>query len=167
MHLQRLWRGFRRYALVPTRLTLPRTCLKIVKYFPDRDRLAALAAAFVDDLFLHAAHERGKQTWCEKTPLNLLHVDFLWELFPHSVFIHIKRDPRGVVHSLTKQFWAPSDVQGACLFLRGIYDRWFDLKNTIDFKKYRYLKLKLEDLAASSESLLASGTELGDRPVSF
>ena len=83
---------------IPARLTLSRTQLKIVKYFPDKNRLFALAAAFVDDLFLHSAYKRGKQTWCEKTPLNLLHIDFLWELFPESVFIHIKRDPRGVVH---------------------------------------------------------------------
>lgn len=152
--LQKLGQRLLRHPVVPTRLTLPRTQLKVVKYFPDRSHLMKLAAAFVDDLFLNAARERGKQTWCEKTPHNHLHLDFLWELFPQSVIIIIKRDPRGVVHSLTKQDWAPNDVRGACLFLRSVYNRYFDVKGAIDLNRYRYLELKLEDLAASPQSAL-------------
>ena len=135
-------------------LTLPREQLNVVKYFPERSSLISSAAAFVEELFLHAARRRGKQTWCEKTPNNLLHVDFLWELFPRSVFIHIKRDPRGVVHSLVRQDWAPSDVAGACLFVRGIYERWFDLKGALNLNEHRYLELKLEDVAASPQASL-------------
>ena len=145
--------------VVPFRLTLPRLCLKIVKYFPNREELITSAASFVDDLFLHAAHLNGKQTWCEKTPQNLFHLDFLWELFPECVYIHVKRDPRGVAHSLTKQRWAPNDLRGACLYLRDAYKRWFDIKNTIDLNKYRYLELKLEDLAASPQTTFAEITE--------
>lgn len=175
--LEQLWRGLRCYPFLArrglrelrhglvrriffARPTLPRTDLKIVKYFPGRAHLVELAASFVDDLFLHAAHERGKQTWCEKTPLNFLHVDFIWELFPNSVFIHIKRDPRGVVHSTTKQFWGPSDVRQACLYLRGIYERWFDLKRTLETDKYKYLEIKLEDLCEPGKSVLEQITSL-------
>ena len=148
------WRKLRPSSRLFTKLTLPRGRLKIVKYFPDRAHLVELAAGLVDDLFLHAAHAKGKKTWCEKTPSNFLHVDFLWELFPKSVFIHIKRDPRGVVHSMTKQFWGPSDVRQACLFLRGVYERWINLKRTIDLDEYSYLEIKLEDLCESSQSVL-------------
>lgn len=148
------WRRLRPSSSLFTKLALSRGRLKIVKYFPDRAHLVELAAGFVDDLFLHAAHAKGKKTWCEKTPANFLHVDFLWELFPKSVFIHIKRDPRGVVHSMTKQFWGPSDVREACLFLRGTYERWFDLKRTIDLDEYSYLEIKLEDLCESPQSVL-------------
>jgi omega-hydroxy-beta-dihydromenaquinone-9 sulfotransferase len=136
------------------RLTLPRMQLKVVKYFPQRSSLVSLAAAFVDDLFLHAAYANGKHTWCEKTPNNFLHIDFLRELFPESVFIHIKRDPRGVVYSLIKQEWAPSDVVGACLFVKGIYERWVGIKNTLNLDAYRYLELRLEDIAASPSASL-------------
>ena len=137
-----------------TRFSLPRTKLKVVKYFPDRTRLMEVAANLVDDLFRHAAKQKGKKTWCEKTPLNILHIDFLWKLFPENAIIHIKRDPRGVVYSLNNQFWAPRDVRGACLFLKGIYDQWFSLKSKIDLEKHRYLEVKLEDLAASTEAVL-------------
>lgn len=134
---------------------LLRKDLKAVKYFSDRNALVSLAAAFVDDLFLHAAQQHDKNTWCEKTPNNLLHVDFLWELFPESVFIHIKRDPRGVVHSLTKQPWAPNELRTASLFLLRIYERWFDIKARLDFGAFRYLELKLEDLARDPVGTLA------------
>jgi hypothetical protein len=140
--------------VVPFRLTLPRSHLKVVRYFPDRGRLMALCAAFVDDLFMRVAHENGKQTWCEETPHTRLHLDFMLELFPQAAFIHIKRDPRGVIHSMTKQHWAPNDVKGACLFLKNVYSRWFDLKRTLDLTKCRYFELKLENLATSPQAVL-------------
>jgi len=150
--------GLRKYVegrpFIPYKVTLPRTKLKVVKYFSNRSDLTARTAAFVDDLFLHAAHEHGKQTWCEKTPQHLLSLDFLWELFPQSLVIHIKRDPRGVVHSLMKQEWAPNDLRGSSLLLRSVFDRWFDLKETLDLNKYRYLELKLEDLATSPPAMI-------------
>lgn len=165
--LQQLRQRLQGRPVLPYRLTLPRTQLKMVKYFSDRSQLVALAAAFVDDLFLYAAGQRGKQTWCEKTPQNLLNLDFLYELFPQSVFIHIKRDPRGVVQSMMKQAWAPGELRGACLYLRDAYRRWFDVKNAIDLSRYRYLEIKLEDLAASPQCMLERITSFCGLPNSF
>ncbi|MCP4423354.1 MAG: sulfotransferase [Chloroflexi bacterium] len=125
--------------------------LKTAKYFPDRKELAGIAADFVDDLFLHAAHEAGKQTWCEKTPQHVLHLDFLAELFPDAVFVHIKRDPRGVAFSLTKQPWAPSDLKNSSLLLRNVYHRWINLKAGLDWSGIRYIEVKLEDLAMAPD----------------
>lgn len=142
-------------------------CLKEGKHFADRTQLIALAAAFVDDLFLAAAHDHGKETWCEKTPQHLLHLDFLWELFPESVFIHVKRDPRGVAQSLTKQRWAPNQLREACLYLKGTYSRWFDLKTTLHLDESRYFELKLEDLAASARPMLTAIAALCDLPDQF
>lgn len=141
---------------IPHRTTFnwPRTDVKEVKYFRNRSELVTLAAAFVDDLFLHVAHEAGKQTWCEKTPQNIYHPHFLWELFPDSVFIHIKRDPRGVVFSIINQLWGPDDVGEACLFVKDMYDRWFDIERTIDPRAYRYLELKVEDLGTAPRRTL-------------
>lgn len=152
--LQRLRRHLQGKPSIRYKPTLPRKTLKETKYFSDRQDLIALCADFVDDLFLHAARANGKRTWCEKTPQHLLALDFLWELFPEAVVIHIKRDPRGVVHSLTKQRWAPDDVKAASIWLRNIYDRWYDLKHTLDLSRYRYHELKLEDLAASPHTVL-------------
>lgn len=136
----------------------PRSQVKIIKYFSQRSELIILMKNFVDDLFLHAAQKNNKQTWCEKTPHNLFYIYFLWELFPDSVFIHVKRDPRGVVHSVTNQAWGPNDVEGACLFAKNMYDRWFDLKRSINSEVHRYLEIKVEDLAQSPEGVLEQVT---------
>jgi hypothetical protein len=157
--LQRFRYSMGRKPYLPYKVTLPRNELKLVKYFPDRNQLISEASQFVDDLFLNAACSAGKKTWCEKTPQNLMNLDFLWELFPQSVAVHIVRDPRGVAYSLTKQEWAPSDLEGTSLMLRNVYSRWFELKKAIDFSQYRYLEIKLEDFAASPRAFLSKFAE--------
>lgn len=141
----------------PTPTAAPaREQLKAAHYFRDRAALTHNTARFVDDLFLHAAQQHGKETWCEKTPQNIFHLDFLTELFPDSVFIHIKRDPRAVVHSMTKQSWnrSPNDVYDVCLLLRNMYRRWLDLRHNLDLQQIHYLELKIEEIAAAPEEQL-------------
>lgn len=132
----------------------PHRDIPVVKYFSNRRELLDLAAFFVDDLFMNIARHEGKQTWCEKTPNNLQSLDFIWELFPKAVFIHMVRDPRGVLESMRKVRWAPDNTRNLCLFLQRIYDRWFDLKATIDISQYRYLEIKLEHLATYPQATL-------------
>ena len=49
----------------------------------------------------------GRRDWCEKTPFNILCMDFLWELVPEATIVHIKRHPVAVVASHVDQPWAP------------------------------------------------------------
>jgi hypothetical protein len=129
--------------------------VKTIRYFADRSQLACLTAKFVDDLFLDAANRHGKETWCEKTPMNRFYIRFLQELFPNSVFVNIKRDPRGVLLSVMKQHWGPNDVQGASEYLMSNYDWWFDYLSRVEQEKHHYLELKLEDLAAEPRRTLS------------
>jgi len=129
----------------------PKRMLKDVKYFSDRKELCRLTGKFVDDLFTEAARRHSKTAWCEKTPANLLHLDFLWEILPDAYFIHIKRDPRGVAHSMTNQFWASPRLEHMCLQLGKKFHRWFDLKEQLELSNKKYLEIKLEDLAKDKE----------------
>lgn len=158
--LQSVGQRLRGRQAIPARVDLRRDRLALVRYFADRSRLVVAVAEFVDELFLSAAARHGKETWCEKTPHNFLHLGFLQELFPHSVAVHVKRDPRGVVQSLCKQFWAPSDLEGACSYLRSIYERWFDERGRADLSPERFLEIKLEDFADSPEDSLRRVTTL-------
>jgi hypothetical protein len=143
--------GMRRLAngkpFLPYRVTLPRQKERVVRYFDDRSQLMNLAASFVDEIFLHVALENDKKTWCEKTPQTLFNLDFILELFPESLIVHIKRDPRGVVQSLASQFWAPKDIRGASLLLRNMMSKWFKIKEQMVLDGSRYLEVKLEDFA--------------------
>lgn len=145
----------------------PHREIPVVKYFPEREEMLNKAASFVDDLFMHVAQKHGKQTWCEKTPTNLQSIDFLWELFPDAIFLHMIRDPRGVLESMRKVRWAPDDTEELCLFLQRIYDRWFHVKERVDVGQYRFLEIKLEHLTAYPMATLEKIAELCDLPNNF
>jgi omega-hydroxy-beta-dihydromenaquinone-9 sulfotransferase len=136
------------------------------RHFENRAELIALTRAFLTDLFGFATARSGKAIWCEKTPANLLEIDLLWEIFPNARILHIKRDPRGVLHSLMQQDWAPSDLHQATALLRQIYIRWRSLKPRLALPDPRYLEFKLEDLAATPEPVLSAiAATLGLEPA--
>jgi len=114
------------------------------KYYAQRETIVALCRDFVDELFGAAAVAAGKDMWCEKTPLNLLSIPFLWELFPSAKIVHIKRDPRGVAYSLTRQTWAPGNIEDALKILLPIYDRWQALKGSLELPPDRYIEIESE-----------------------
>ncbi|GAA1627447.1 sulfotransferase family protein [Catellatospora bangladeshensis] len=127
----------------------PQSRLRVVpKYFSDRRELIAILRRAVDTMFGGAAADAGKPGWCEKTPYNLLCMDFLWELFPEATIVHIKRHPVSVLASHVDQPWAPPTVDGALAWLKPVYDRWLAWKATAELTGRRYVEVKAEDLAA-------------------
>lgn len=119
----------------------------VPRYFTDRDELFGILRGLVDTMFGGAAADAGKSTWCEKTPFNLLNMDFLWELVPEATIVHIKRHPVAVLASHLDQPWAPSTVEGALAYLKPIYQQWLTWKNSVDLTGRRYVEVKAEDLA--------------------
>jgi hypothetical protein len=118
------------------------------KYFGDRRELAAVLRRAVETMFAGAATDAGKPTWCEKTPFNLLSMDFLWELFPEATIVHVKRHPVAVVSSHLDQPWAPSTIDGVLAWLAPVYGRWLSWKASADLTGRRYVEVRAEDLAA-------------------
>jgi hypothetical protein len=120
----------------------------IPRYFSDRSELLEILRRAVDAMFGGAAADAGKPTWCEKTPFNLLCMDFLWELVPEATIVHVKRHPVAVVASHLDQPWAPPTVDGALAWLTPVYDRWLAWKATVDLTDKRFVEVTAEDLAA-------------------
>ncbi|WP_155370953.1 sulfotransferase family protein [Catellatospora vulcania] len=118
------------------------------RHFRDRRELLEILRHTVDTMFGAAAADAGKPIWCEKTPFNLLCMDFLWELFPDAAIVHVKRHPVAVVASHVDQPWAPPTVDGALAWLKPVYERWLAWKATADLAGRRYVEVKAEDLAA-------------------
>jgi omega-hydroxy-beta-dihydromenaquinone-9 sulfotransferase len=121
----------------------------IARHFGDRRELLGILRRVVDTMFGGAAADAGKPAWCEKTPFNLLCMDFLWELVPEAIVVHIKRHPVAVVASHVDQPWAPPTVDGALAWLKPVYDRWLAWKAAVDLTGKRYVEVKAEDLAAN------------------
>lgn len=124
------------------------------KHFTRREDLIALMRELVGTMFGGPAQDAKKRFWVEKTPANILAMDFLWELFPEASIIHIKRDPRGVVHSLMQQSWAPSDLHQATAIVKSIYWRWMQLKERLDLQARKYIEVSLEDLSRTPASVM-------------
>jgi hypothetical protein len=104
-----------------------------------------------------SAHSNGKETWCEKT-LSIFSIWIFVRLFP-SVFIHIKRDQEGCPISC-KAAVGPNDIQQAACFMKNMYQRWFNLKPTLDLERHKFLEIKLEDLITYQQELLEEVTLL-------
>jgi Sulfotransferase family len=60
-------------------------------------------AALADHLFTRYQLAEGKQRWAEKTPSNILRIDYLFRLFPQAQFIHVIRDPRDTFCSIRER----------------------------------------------------------------
>jgi Sulfotransferase family len=77
----------------------------------DRERLLDAARDFCDTAF---ETFRGDHEYvAERTPLHALHVDLISDIYPDSRIVHIIRDGRDAVRSLTAQRFGPDTVAGA------------------------------------------------------
>jgi hypothetical protein len=119
----------------------------VPRYFDDRPTLIAILRRFVEELFAGMAAAQGKQTWCEKTPFNVLSAPFLWELFPEATVVHIMRHPVSVVASHLHQRWAPKGLWQVVAWLAPVYARWFRIRDALDLQQTRLVEVRLEDLA--------------------
>lgn len=68
-------------------------------YGMPREVVTAAAREFVSRLMNDYAASKGKTRWAEKTPDNVLYVDFLLELFPEAKVVHLVRDGLDVAMS--------------------------------------------------------------------
>lgn len=93
---------------------------------------------------------------------NLLWAKTILEIFPEAKFVHVFRDPRDVVASLTHQIWAPADYQQAIDFYIGIMDRWAWIRQQID--RQCYTEISLETMVAEPERVLQRICRFWDIP---
>ncbi len=102
---------------------------------------------FIDLFFSNYAKNQDKTRWAEKTPNNIFCVDQVLDLLPDAKFIHVIRDGRDVVLSLTEK--RKFDLRMA------VY-RWLisveaGLRNR---GHERYYEVKYEDLILDTENTL-------------
>lgn len=125
-----------------------RACRRVIgRYYPDRRDLIAVLREFTLSLFGGAASRAGKRTWCEKTPLNLLSVPFLREMFPEAIIVAIMRHPYQVAASHLDQPWAPSTITATLNWLEPIYRRWLTQRSAL-LDDPAYVEVKAERIAA-------------------
>jgi hypothetical protein len=79
--------------------------------FIDRGRLLDATRDFCDAAF--ETFRDGREYVAERTPLHALHLELISEVYPDARVVHIIRDGRDAVRSLTVQRFGPDTVAGA------------------------------------------------------
>ena len=118
-----------------------------------RDHLGLAFAAVLRE----KAARFGRVRFGDKTPAHTSSLPQIFADFPEARAIHIIRDPRATVKSLTRMPWAP-----ASLLINAIY-----LENERKYvKKFydRMLHLRLEDLLAEPRATMARALEFIGEP---
>jgi hypothetical protein len=116
---------------------------------------------FIEIFFKNICKSQGKLRWGEKTPKNVLHLDYIFKHFPLAKFIHVIRDGRDVACSL-KHFPRRRIENGKIIPLNTdnpldeCIERWVhDVTLGRNWKGHEgYSELKYEDLVFKTEESL-------------
>lgn len=130
--------GFRSLGLVPERV---------------RDHLASTSPADFADavrgVFSLYAASRGKTRYGDKTPLQVLHVQELAEIFDDARFVHIIRDGRDVALSYLDIPWGAESVEEAAYLWKRAVQAGQRAGSVLGPARYR--EIRYEDLVGEPE----------------
>lgn len=97
------------------------------------------------------AHHHGKRYYADKTPVFVLHIPTLAQLFPEAVFVHIVRDGRDVALSLLDVGWGPSRFGQAALHWRSRVEAGWRAARCL--RPERYHEISYEALVRDPEGV--------------
>ena len=123
--------------------------------WPHRDD-STNYTTLIEELVLAYARASGRNNptrWVDHPPSNARRAESMIELFPDARFVHIVRDPRAVVASLTRLPWGPSTPMTAANYWLQKIAAPLALE-TGPYKK-RIIRTRYEDILASPAEELA------------
>lgn len=119
----------------------------------DRVEVERLIADFFNRLYANMSVAAEHTYWLDDTPMNLIHADELYRLFPDMRLLHIYRDPRDVVASYKTFAWGGDDYGIVARRVANIYRRWREVRKHLP--AHTYLEVGLETLSEQREEGLA------------
>ena len=78
--------------------------------------------------------KKDKYIYLDDNTWNYLNFLELKKIFPNAYLIHIFRDPRDVILSLSKQRWSPILLKDCVIFYKKLMDQWFIEKKQMNKK---------------------------------
>ncbi len=114
--------------------------------------IAATPATFPDAVracFAAYARAHGKARYADKTPVFVLEIPLLAEMFPEAVFVHLVRDGRNVALSRGEVAWGNQRFDHQALLWREQVERGRADGRTLGAGRYR--EVHYEDLVAEPE----------------
>ena len=112
---------------------------------------------FIETFLRDYAERKGKERWAEKTPWNVLELNYIFDHFPNAIFVHAIRDGRDVMCSW---FTVPETAPGGRALrgdgLDGLFDYWKRaVKPALEWRNHnRYMEIRYEDVVTTPEEAL-------------
>lgn len=127
-------------------------------------------AEMIDRLYGAFAALRGKIRWGDKTPMNVMHIPTLVEIFPQAKVIHIYRDGRDVALSWLPFHAGPGNLYTAAL--GNLYTAALLWRETIRAGEYArqtlpsstYMQVRYEDLITDVSGIMKTICDFVDEP---
>lgn len=121
----------------------------------------------VDDVMERYLIEKNKSIWCEKTPMNLEHLDLLDEHYPDAKYICLYRHCMDVVHSslnLSKYRFLPEHVpfvqRNPGNIIAAMTENWLEKTEKLvkfeEKRQARCFRVKYESIVMEPEKTLKS-----------
>lgn len=112
------------------------------------------ARRFLHELAQIALEQKPEAlAFLEKTPHNCLQPQFLHELAPAALYLHIYRNPKAIAVSLLNQNWGPDRIEHAVVWVRSYFEAWVKAKSRFERFGLPLMDLRIEDVAADSEGM--------------
>ena len=130
---------------------------RVENTFLSTDRQAELPihfSNFLNRVYASILHKHNKQIYLDDNTYNILFAREIMQILPSAHLVHIVRDPRDVVASLSQQRWAPSNIEMATQFYKTTMDQC--IKQTEGLSSDQLTILKLEDLCSNTPSVLSN-----------
>jgi hypothetical protein len=108
----------------------------------QKDDMIQMCSRFIHELFGLALKRQNKLYFVDHTPYNILHANFLKELFPGLKLIHVYRDMRDVICSYKTKKWGGNESRDVVFRLKQIYLCWNEIKETLPGDNYYEMKLE-------------------------
>lgn len=99
--------------------------------YKEKKELSRILGGFIGQLIAGYLDREGKEVYADDNTFNLLFARELVEFLPDAKFIHMVRDPKDVIASLSKQRWAPKDKIHAANWYRAVIDQINEVKKEI------------------------------------
>lgn len=120
---------------------------------PEMDDAVAM---FIDHLFQQRTTRRGATRWLEKSPENILRIDYVLRLFPNAQFIHMIRDPRDTLCSMKQQArtYKPNWVKFTADVSASEWVRAIEMGLRWRESADRYMEVRYEELVSEPEVMV-------------
>lgn len=136
---------------------------KPLNKFIEEEKILGLIKDFSSTVLNSYLNKKQCGIYLDHTPWYILLMPFIKDLFPNSVFIHVLRDGRDVVRSLSNSYskgflWAGKNIKERTKLWNDLVKFGYEHGRTMP--KSQYLELKYEDFIIEPEKELNSVFDL-------